>query len=248
MIDNILTLLMLIALQAVLSIDNLLYISLASKKIAPDKQKGVIRKGIIIAIGARIALLFILTLAVKYFQEPFIAFSAEYFNVQVSWHVLIVLVGGAFVMYTSIREIWHMLSPEMDEETNIKVSMKKIIWNIVIMNVLFSFDSILSAMALTEVFWVMAVAIVISGLIMMILADKVSEFLNKNRIFEIGGLFVLMLVGMMLITEAAHLAHLEIFKYAIEEMSKANFYFILSILVIVFIVNNKFNKKIINNK
>jgi len=238
---------MLIVLQAVLSIDNLLYISLEAKRVEEHQRKKVIKQGILLAIGARIVLLFALMNIIKYFQDPFVTVMSEYFKTEVSVHALIVLFGGGFIMYTAIKEIWHMLSPEIDGEVKKKASLRKVVTMIVVMNVVFSFDSILSAMALTDVFWVMATAIGISGLIMLWLADKVSKFLNKNRIFEIGGLFILMLVGMMLVTEGAHIAHLEIFSLVIEEMSKGQFYFILAFLVIVFAANNKFNKKIIKN-
>ena len=72
--------------------------------------------------------------------------------------------------------------------------LKIIIW-IVAMNLVFSFDSILSAMALTDVFWVMALAILISGILMIWLADRVSNFLKKNRMYEVLGLFILFVVG-----------------------------------------------------
>ena len=79
---------------------------------------------------------------------------------------------------------------------------------IVLMNLVFSFDSILSAIALTDNFWVMASAIVVSGLMMIYLADHVAEFLKKNRMYEVLGLFILFIVGVMLVSEGGHLAKL----------------------------------------
>ena len=112
------------------------------------------------------------------------------------------------------------------------------------MNLVFSFDSILSAIALTDVFWVMAAAIVISGILMIALAEVVSNFLKKNRMYEVLGLFVLFVVGIMLVTEGAHLAHLKIFGEEIVPMSKTTFYFILFIMVIVDVVQGRYQKKI----
>ncbi|MEP5240096.1 MAG: tellurium resistance protein TerC, partial [Flavobacteriaceae bacterium] len=121
----------------------------------------------------------------------------------------------------------------------------KIITMIVFMNLIFSFDSILSAMALSDVFWVMATAIIISGVLMIWLSDKVSVFLAKNRLYEVLGLFILFLVGVMLLSEGGHLAHLELFGSEITPMSKATFYFIIFILVIIDIVQGKYQKQLI---
>ena len=98
-------------------------------------------------------------------------------------------------------------------------SVGKAIFSIVVMNLVFSFDSILSAMALTKVFAIMAIAIVISGLMMIFLADNVSEFLKKNRMYEVLGLFILFIVGIMLLSEGGHLAKLKLFGYEIHAMA-----------------------------
>ena len=115
---------------------------------------------------------------------------------------------------------------------------------IVVMNLVFSFDSILSAIALTEVFAVMAIAIVISGVMMIVLADRVSEFLERNRMYEVLGLFILFIVGVMLVSEGGHLAHLELFGHPIEPMAKSTFYFVIVILVIVDVAQGRYQKKL----
>ena len=94
------------------------------------------------------------------------------------------------------------------EDEKGKKSTAAVITMIVTMNVVFSFDSILSAMALTDVFWIMATAIIIGGVLMIWLSDKVSDFLSKNRNVRGFRLFILFIVGIMLITEGGHLAHL----------------------------------------
>lgn len=246
MVESILTLLMLILLQAVLGFDNLLYISLESKK-APEEKQSMVRKwGIGLAIVLRIALLFILIHLIAYFQEPILNFDNSFAHGKMNIHSMIVLFGGAFIIYTAVKEIWHMLSLEHTDkvDSEAKKSTKSVIFMIVVMNVVFSFDSILSAMALTDQFWIMAVAIVVSGLLMMWMSDKVSNFLRKNRMYEVLGLFVLFIVGIMLVTEGGHLAHLEFFGNEIVPMSKTTFYFVLFILVVVDIVQGKYQKKI----
>ena len=247
-VDNILTLGMLILLQAVLGIDNLLYISLESKNAPVNKQKFVRRIGIGLAIFLRIALLFVLVKVIDYFQEPIFGFnSVDIISGEFNIHSLIVYVGGIFIIFTSLKEIWHMMSlnehaTEGKEEC--KSSTTKIIITIVIKNLVFSFDSILSAMALTDVMWVMTVAIVLGGLLMIWLAEKVSAFLQKNRIYEVLGLFILFLVGVMLLTEAGHMSHLKIFGEEITPMNKTTFYFIIAILVIIDVVQGRYQRRL----
>ena len=112
------------------------------------------------------------------------------------------------------------------------------------MNVIFSFDSILSAMALTNVLWIMTTAIIIGGLLMIWLSEKVTDFLTKNRMYEVLGLFILFIVGIMLLTEGGHLAHLKLFGEEIVPMSKTTFYFVIVILVLIDIVQGRYQKKI----
>ena len=251
-LSNISTFGMLILLQIVLGFDNLLYISLESKKAPTEKQALVRKLGIGIAIVLRIVLLFALVSLINYFEEPLFDLNIEgiissSFNV----HSLIVLLGGVFIIYTSIKEIWHMITYEpQDESSNNKVSASKAIVLIVIMNVVFSFDSILSAMALTneDQFWLMAAAIILGGVLMIWLADRVSNFLEKNRMYEVLGLFILFLVGIMLLSEGGHLAHLELLNNKIVPMNKATFYFILVILILVDLVQGQYQKNLLKRK
>ena len=144
MLENILTLLMLVLLQAVLGFDNLLYISLESKKADVTRQSFVRKTGIGLAIIFRIILLFALVKLIGYFQEPVLHIPFEdvvegHFNI----HSLIVLMGGVFILFTAMKEIWHMVSFKnfTVNDTGSKQSVSKVIAMIVVMNVVFSFDS-----------------------------------------------------------------------------------------------------------
>lgn len=241
---------MLILLQAVLGFDNLLYISLESKR-APEERRNYVRNlGIGLAIILRIGLLFALVELIKYVQDPILNVEWEnvftgHFNI----HSFIVLGGGLFIMYTAVKEIFHMLHLDEEGGDNKKQkSVGSIITMIVIMNLVFSFDSILSAMALTDVFWIMATAIVISGLLMMLMAGRVSKFLQKNRMYEVLGLFILFVVGIMLITEGGHLAHIKLFGSEISPMTKTTFYFVIGALVTVDIVQSRYQKNLLKKK
>lgn len=250
MIGALLTLLMLIAIQAVLGLDNLLYISLESKKVPLEKRRMVQRWGIGLAIVMRIGILFLLMQLIHAFEDPWFSIDTSWFKGEFNVHSLIVLLGGGFIVYTAMKEITHMLSMDDDEhaEKEASGSVKWAIFWIVLMNVVFSIDSILSAMALTESFWIMASAIVIGGVLMIWLSDRVTKFLAKNRMFEVLGLFILFVVGIMLLTEGGHLAHMELFGEHITAMSKTEFYFILVIIILIDVVQSRYQKKIDRTK
>ncbi len=252
---DLMTLGMLILLQAVLGFDNLLYISLESKH-APEKSQRMVRQwGIGIAVVLRIVLLFFVIGAVKTFQESLFTLPQEgpigwIISGDVTLHSLIVLLGGIFILHTALKEIMHMLTLhdvgyEKDQKSS---SVAKVLFSIIAMNLVFSFDSILSAMALTDNFWIMASAIVASGAMMIWLADGVSEFLKKNRMYEVLGLFILFIVGVMLISEGGHLAHLHLFGYVVEPMAKSTFYFVIGILVVIDVVQGRYQKKLLAEK
>ena len=246
-IESLFSLAMLVLLQLVLGFDNLLYISIESKRVPAHRQAMVRRLGIGIAIGLRIVLLFGVVAAINAFQAPFAelhlpGFIEGSFNV----HSFIVLLGGVFIIYTAVKEIFHMVSiDELEGHDDAKRSVPAAIFWIVAMNLVFSFYSILSAMALTNVFLLMAIAIVISGAAMIWLADHVAAFLQRNRMYEVLGLFILFIVGIMLVSEGGHLAHLSLFGYAVEPMAKSTFYFVLVILIVVDLVQSRYQRKLL---
>ena len=247
-LSGILTLGMLVLLQAVLGFDNLLYISIESKRVEEEKQSMVRKTGIGLAIVFRIVLLFVVVNLIKMLEDPFFEFESNPLAMHVSGHSLIVIGGGAFILWTAIKEIYHMLAIhdlEHSHEPKASSSVGKAIGLIVVMNLVFSFDSILSAMALTKRFEIMAAAIILSGILMIWLADHVAEFLKKNRMYEVLGLFILFIVGVMLVSEGGHLAHIHLFGYEVKAMSKSTFYFVLFVLIIVDVVQGRYQKNLL---
>ena len=247
-IENLMTLAMLTLLQAVLGFDNLLYVSIESKRVQQDRQAYVRHLGIGLAIFLRIALLFAITAAIERFQVPWFKLQAEGFVTgDFNVHSIIVMIGGIFIIYTAMKEIYHMLSVDHIEghgQSGQRSVGAAITW-IVLMNLVFSFDSILSAIALTDNFIVMGTAIVISGILMIWMADHVAEFLKKNRMYEVLGLFILFIVGVMLVSEGGHLSHLHLFTYPIEPMAKSTFYFVIGVLVVIDLVQSRYQKQIL---
>lgn len=250
--DNLITFLILTALETVLGFDNLLYISLEAKKVGAQHEARVRRLGIILAIVLRIVLLFVVLQLIQTFQNPFYTFNwAGIAEGEVSGHAVIVLLGGIFLMYTAIKEITHMLAlDDMNHDLGERAmtSVRKALFWIVAMNLVFSFDTVLSAVALTDNFIVMCAAILISGVLMVVMAETVADFLNRNRMYEVVGLFVLLLVGILLTSEGGHLAHLKFFGFSVEAMSKTTFYFVLVTMVLVEIVQGRYQRKLMAEK
>ena len=247
-IENLTTFLVLTALETVLGFDNLLYISIEAKRVGAKSEAYVRRMGTILAIGLRIVLLFVVLKLIDLFQEPFFSFDSTIASGKLSGHALIVLLGGIFLIYTALKEIFHMLSVDDLGHANggraTRTVASALIW-ILLMNIVFSFDTVLSAVALTKNFPVMAAAIIVSGILMVVMADTVANFLKRNRMYEVLGLFVLLLVGFMLMSEGGHVAHLAFFGYPVEPMAKSTFYFVLVTLVVVEIAQSRYQKKLL---
>lgn len=291
--SGIFTLLMLLLLQAVLGFDNLLYISIESKRVGEADAPKVRQWGIGLAIIFRVVLLVIIVNIFTLLASPLFGIHLEnIFEGEFTLQALVTLLGGGFIIYTAIKEITHLLAVEHIEhsEGGKTKSVAQAITMIVTMNLVFSFDSILSAMAIANEktaniinaagdtvstfqgtvvackaelitspiatavaceagqveyqVWIMAIAIIASGVLMMLMADYVAEFLKKNRMYEVLGLFILFLVGVLLVTEGAHLAHLKIFSFPIDAMSKPTFYLVIGVLVVTDIISTNYQKRL----
>ncbi|MEM9715345.1 MAG: tellurium resistance protein TerC [Pseudomonadota bacterium] len=255
--ENLGNLAVLIFLQAVLGFDNLLYISIESQRAPKEKQQSVRFWGIIIAVALRVVLLFTMIQLIDALKDPFYVFdSPGLIEGGVNFSTVVFLFGGVFIMYTAFKEITHMLSVhdlEHGPQDKSGKSATQVIVLIVMMNLIFSFDSILSALAITDVFPVLAIAILASGAAMLLLADGVTSFHKKNRMDEVQGLFILLIVGVVLLGEAgpaaAHAMHdddlqIKLFGYELLPMSKTTFYFSVVVLVLVEFVQTGYQKKL----
>lgn len=256
-IENLGNLVMLCFLQAVLGFDNLLYISIESQRAPVAQQRAVRFWGIIIAVALCIILLLAMITLIDLLSEPFYHFAWEgVLTGAVNFSTVVFILGGIFIMYTAVKEIGHMLSIEhleTDMEHKSGKSAVQVVTLIVFMNLIFSFDSVLSALAITDVFPILATAILLSGLAMLALADSVTSFLERNRMYEVLGLFILLIVGVVLIGEAgvaaAHATHndadgIHIFGFALLPMSKTTFYFAVVVLFAVEILQSGYSRKL----
>lgn len=248
-------------LEMVLGFDNLLYISIESAKAPIADQERVRKTGIFLAVILRVVLLFVTVQLIKMFEMPFLSFNAEgshnNINLPVNWisgeftfQTIVFIVGGMFLMYTAVKEISHMLAVDNlhDESSVSHSSVTKVMANILLMNIVFSFDSTLTAMAISKVFVVMAAGIVLSGIAMYLIADAFAAFLQKNRMYEVLGLFVLLIVGVSLLGEGGHLGHLTLFGVKVEPLAKSTFYFSIAVLFIVEIIQTRYQRALENKR
>jgi len=245
------SLLTLTFLEIVLGIDNIIFISIAANKLPENQQKKATNVGLILAMVMRVALLFGISALVA-MNEPIKAFTfhANWFEGGFSGQSLILLAGGIFLLYKSTTEIHHKLEGDGHTEestgSKAKATLQSVIIQITIINIVFSFDSILTAVGMTNgvegALAIMVIAVVISVLIMMLFAVPVGRFVNKHPTIQMLGLAFLILIGFMLIAEAAHLAHLKVFGSEVGAVPKGYLYFAIAFSLGVEFLNMRLRK------
>ncbi len=221
------SLLTLIFMEVVLGIDNIIFISIISGKLPQDQQQKSMYLGLSLALIMRIALLFSITWIIG-LTEPVLTI----YEFELSWRDIILAVGGTFLIIKSIFEIHHKVEGD-EEETEVKKvgSFSKAIVQIVALDLVFSFDSILTAVGLTEEVTLMIIAVIVSIIVMMVFAKKVSDFVNKYPTIQILALSFLILIGFMLFVEALH-----------SHVPKGYIYFAVFFSLIIEMLNIRFRK------
>ncbi len=244
------SLLTLTFLEIVLGIDNIIFISIASNKLPEDQQKKATNIGLVLAMVLRIVLLFGIS-AIVAMSEPWLNIEWAWLHGGFSGQSLILIAGGIFLLYKSTSEIHHKLEgAEADQEEGGKkkhASLQNVILQITIINIVFSFDSILTAVGMTTgvsgALAIMIFAVVASVLIMMLFAVPVGRFVNKHPTIQMLGLAFLILIGFMLIVEGAHMAHLTIAGSEVGAVPKGYLYFAIAFSLLVEFLNMKLRKK-----
>ena len=237
-------------LEIVLGIDNIIFISIATGKLPEEQRKRATKIGMFLAMFMRIALLFGITVLIA-MKEAWFTFDWGFISAQVSGQGIILLLGGLFLIYKSTKEIHEKVDEKGEEEKELGKSAKKtfgnVIVQIILIDLVFSFDSILTAVGMTNgvegALYIMVAAVVISVLIMMQFAVPVGNFVNKHPSIQILGLSFLILIGFMLITEAAHLSNALIFGNHVTPIPKGYLYFAIAFSLLVEVLNMKVTKK-----
>jgi predicted tellurium resistance membrane protein TerC len=207
-------------LEIILGIDNIVFLSIVSGKLPQSDQPKARRIGLLLAMAFRVILLFGITWVMS-LQEVIKSIDWGFFEAHITGQSLIVFGGGLFLLYKSVSEIHHKMEGE-EEGTSGKASSSIVaaIFQIALLNIVFSFDSILTAVGMVSnsapaqggfgpegALLIMILAVIISMIIMMIFAGPVSKFVNQHPTIQILGLSFLILIGVMLIAEGSHLAH-----------------------------------------
>lgn len=243
-------------LEIVLGIDNIIFISIAAGKLEGKDRKKATNIGLVLAMAMRIILLFGITWLVS-LKKPFWVLDESWITGGISWQALILFFGGIFLLYKSTKEIHEKIEDRGHDEREVKKarsnSLSNAIVQITIINIVFSFDSILTAIGMTngispdpnDALILMITAVVISVIIMMLFANPVGAFVNRHPSIQVLGLSFLILIGFMLIAEAAHLSHLIVFGSEVGSIPKGYLYFAIAFSLMVEFVDMRIkrNKK-----
>jgi len=248
--DTWMSLLTLTFLEIVLGIDNIIFISIAANKLPREKQKKAANIGLLLAMVMRILLLFGISVLVA-MEQPWIEFNNSFVQGGLSGQSIILILGGLFLLYKSTSEIHHKLEGEAahKDDPNKKgmVTMQSVIIQITVINIVFSFDSILTAVGMTNgVFGalvIMIIAVVLSVVIMMLFAVPVGRFVDQHPTIQMLGLAFLIMIGFMLIVEGAHLGHLAIMGSEVGTVPKGYLYFAIAFSLLVEGLNMRMRKK-----
>jgi|TARA_R110002049_G_scaffold67615_3_gene175561 predicted tellurium resistance membrane protein TerC len=215
-------------LEIVLGVDNIIFISIVSNKLPENQQEKARKIGLSLALVFRIILLLGISYIVQ-FTQPIISIV----GFKLSGRDLILFFGGLFLLFKSTMEIHHKIEGTPEEiKANSTSSLKGVILQIVFLDIIFSFDSILTAVGLVKEVSIMIIAVVISILIMMAFAGQISRFINKHPTLQVLALSFLMLIGFMLLVEGLHF-----------EVPKGYIYFAVFFSLAVEIINMRVRKK-----
>jgi predicted tellurium resistance membrane protein TerC len=247
--DAWIALLTLTFLEIILGIDNIIFISIVTGKLPEKKRKKATQLGLFLAMFMRIVLLFGITILIA-MKAPWFSFDFGWFSADITGQALILLLGGLFLIYKSTKEIHEKVDHKGEEEKSMKTSAAKsfgsVIFQILLIDLIFSVDSILTAVGMTNgvegALVIMITAVVISVGVMMLFAVPVGNFVNANPSIQILGLAFLILIGFMLITESMHLSHAELAGQHVGAVPKGYLYFAIAFSLAVEFINMKMRK------
>jgi predicted tellurium resistance membrane protein TerC len=248
--DAWIALLTLTFLEIILGIDNIIFISIVTGKLPEEKRKKATRIGLFLAMFMRIAMLFGITLLIA-MKAPWFSFDFGWFSAEITGQAMILLLGGLFLIYKSTKEIHEKVDHKGEGEKELKTSAAKsfgsVIGQILLIDLIFSVDSILTAVGMTNgvegALIIMITAVVISVGVMMLFAVPVGNFVNKNPSIQILGLAFLILIGFMLITESMHLSNAELAGQHVGAVPKGYLYFAIAFSLAVEFINMKMRSR-----
>jgi predicted tellurium resistance membrane protein TerC len=195
--ENIVALLTLTAMEIVLGIDNIVFIAILAGKLPPEKRKRARRVGLLGAMVIRVLLLLSITWIMQ-LTNPLFALAGHSFT----GRDLVLLIGGLFLIAKATHEIHGKLEAPSEKERLLKAaSMKSVIIQIMLMDIIFSLDSVITAVGMAEAVWVMIVAVILAVGVMMVFAGVISDFVDRHPTVKMLALSFLLLIGVMLAAE-----------------------------------------------
>lgn len=223
----------LIALEVILGIDNIIFISILADKL-PDNQRNKLRYwGIGLAMLMRLALLGLISWILKLDQVLFTILETNF-----TGKGIILLLGGLFLIYKSTKEIYHKTELHLNaknKKQEVVRSFSKLLSEVIILDLVFSIDSIITAVGMVDQLWIMYAAVIVTVLIMLVAAKPISEFISKHPSFKILALCFLMMIGVSLIAEGLSF-----------EIPKGYIYFSMAFAFLVDIIQMKTTNKTIS--
>ena len=225
MIDALIPLLSLIALEVILGIDNIIFISILADKL-PENQRNKLRYwGIGLAMVMRLALLGFISWILKLDKTLFSAFEVDF-----TGKGLILILGGLFLIYKSTKEIYHKTEVANSHEAELpkKGNFRKLLGEVIILDLVFSIDSIITAVGMVDELWVMYTAVIVTVGIMLVASKPISGFISKHPSFKVLALCFLMMIGVSLIAEGFHF-----------EIPKGYIYFSMAFAFLVDVIQMK---------
>jgi predicted tellurium resistance membrane protein TerC len=228
MLEVIVPLLSLIALEVILGIDNIIFISILADKLPPEQRDKLRYWGIGLAMVMRLVLLGVISWILKLDQTLFTVLGKD-----ITGKGLILILGGLFLVYKSTKEIYH--KTEADDDKNVdagkKSTFSKLLSEVIILDLVFSIDSIITAVGMVQQLWVMYTAVIVTVVIMLIASKPISAFIQKHPSFKILALCFLMMIGVSLLAEGLHF-----------EIPKGYIYFSMAFAFLVDIIQMKIIK------
>ncbi len=235
--EVLLSLLTLTFMEIVLGIDNIVFLSIVSGKLPEEQRPKARRIGLILALVFRILLLLCISWIVG-LKEPILTVA----GFALSWRDIILLLGGLFLLGKATTEIHHKLEGVSEEEAQQNegggtgITFSQVIFQIILLDIVFSFDSILTAVGLVDHVIIMIIAVLISIVFMLVFVDKISDFINQHPSMKMLALAFLMLIGFMLVAEGFH-----------QHVPKGYIYFAMFFSLAVELMNMRTRKKKVKN-
>ena len=214
-------------LEIVLGVDNLVFISILSGKLPEHQQKKARNIGLFLAMFVRVALLFSLSWIMQLSEPIFTMFKNE-----ISGRDIILAVGGLFLLFKSTMEIHNHLEGEKEKEKKVVAGFANVISQIVLLDIIFSLDSVITAIGLVDQINIMIAAVVIAIIFMIIFINSISKFIDEHPTIKILALSFLLLIGMALIGDAFDM-----------HIPKGYIYFAMAFSTFVEMINLKIYKK-----